>query len=140
MVKERHPLAAHRRQAVIWMANAGLMKQKEALLMGYKAKSLLDLNEEQLNDLANRMKAIAAERQANEVSHEMRKKRSELLSNLARIGIVAVDNDWVRVNKFLLQNKIAGKILYEMTCVKVRIIARENLANKQKLEWKQQNN
>jgi hypothetical protein len=84
--------------------------------------------------------------QSKEVPPALRRKRSNLLAALAKIGVHTVGG-WARVNEFLLEKRIAGKLLYEMdvaeieaAIVKVQQIARKYEKEKEVLAWQARNN
>jgi hypothetical protein len=145
-VVQKDELAYPRREAMTYMSIAKLLPQKEVLLEGYGAKSMLDLTAEQLADLTARLKNIVSEVQSKEVPPALRRKRSNLLAALAKIGVHTVGG-WERVNEFLLEKRIAGKLLYEMdvaeieaALVKVQQIARKYAKEKEVLAWQARNN
>jgi len=91
------------------LAKKGLMDLKADILAGYGVESTKDLKEMQLDELINRLQTV-------QVSQELRDARSLVLNLLTKLDITGSKEDgWKRVNEYLLQPRIAGKMLYELT-------------------------
>lgn len=96
---------------------ANLRDQKANLLEGYGVESTKDLTAAQADDLTARLNRIAKQRTAakgGEVKSEVRRLRSVVMTLLNKLGIYATNGDWTRVNAYLLDKRIAGKVLYEL--------------------------
>lgn len=111
---------------------AGLRNQKEAVLSGYGVDSSRDLTQAQLNELTDRLNQIARTREREKGTDALnasqattRKKRSIVMALLAKLGVYIDNESWQRVNAFLLQKKIAGKVLYEMSDTELDTLARK---------------
>ncbi len=88
----------------------GLMIHRKSFLEGYGVTSASDLTHEDLEHFTNHVESI----KNTEIKNMKRKARSVVLSILQKLGIYESNNDWAVVNGYLLQPKIAGKLLYEM--------------------------
>ena len=112
------------------MAKAGLMHSKHDIIGSYGVESTKDLNEEQRADLITRLELILQSRKAP--TPIVRRWRSNALVQLERCGVYVTNNDWSRVNAYLLNPKIAGKLLYEMDEQELRVLTRKlrNIAKK----------
>lgn len=95
------------------LAIAGFYEHKLDILSVYGVTSTMDLTEEELDELIERFREIVI-KQNNITEAEVRRLRSRVLTILQRVGIYKNDKDWARVNKFMLNPKVAGKLLYEM--------------------------
>lgn len=114
----------------VLMHQLGVMNNKEDILGAYGVDSTLELSEAELDELIFRLKQMKISRY--EPTPAMRKWRSNALIMINKLGVYADNNDWTRVNRFLLEPRIAGKLLYEMSvtelkalCEKLRIIERK---------------
>jgi hypothetical protein len=119
-----------RRIAGAAMSAAGCLNYKADVLSPYGVERIRDLSEWQLDDLISRLNTITANK--NNAQAAVRKARSTILNLLDSLGIKAKDGDWTRVNQYLMNPRIAGKLLYEMdeydlkaTAKKLRAISRK---------------
>lgn len=99
------------------MASLNLIQHKVEILLPYGTESLRDLDASQLADLSNRLQQIQdshADGQQCQVPVAIRRLRSNVLSVLTDMKIYDGSKSWDRVNNFLLNPRIAGKLLYEM--------------------------
>jgi len=96
-----------RRLRAIWHKQ-GVDQYRESILEPYGVASTADLTAQQLDELIDRFN------NKNEVTAVTRSLRSDVLVTLDKLGIYADNGDWKRVNAFLMQPKIAGKMLFQM--------------------------
>ena len=94
----------------IWI-KMGIDQYRADILSAYGVVSTRDLSELQLDELIAKYSA-EYNRPAND---EIRALRSDVLSLLQKIGVYATNNDWSAVNQYLLSNRIAGKLLFQLT-------------------------
>lgn len=87
-----------------------LMGQKEAILDGYGKRHASDLTDDELNDAINKLLRLR-----DGANADIRRLRSTILTILQKLGIYQDNNSWSRVNEYLLQPRIAGKLLYQMS-------------------------
>jgi hypothetical protein len=86
-----------------------IMDQKEAILEGYGYESARDLPDHLLEDAIHRLV-----QHRDGANAGIRRLRSDILCILQDMGIYQNNNSWSRVNEYLLNPKIAGKLLYQM--------------------------
>lgn len=106
----------------------GLLESKVDILCNYGVKSTVDLSDNQVDELIARLKNSINNRY--NVPNDVRTWRSNALSLINMCGIYANNNDWSNVNRFMLNPRICGKLLYELTveelkdlCRKLRVVA-----------------
>jgi len=110
------------------MFRLGVAENKPDILAQYQAESTLDLSEQELDDVIKRLSVSTHKRRV--ATPDERKWRSNVLVQLNRCGVYATNGDWSQVNKYLLDKRIWGKLLYELSvkelkslCTKLRVIA-----------------
>ncbi len=92
----------------------GIMANKGDILSGYNVESTTELTDDQLLDLMGRLTDMVASK--NEVKNkELKKWRSNIIVVLTDLGVYKDKNSWPRVNHYLLDERIAGKVLYELS-------------------------
>lgn len=103
---------------------------KGHILASYGVDHTNELTDEDLQHLVDRLEVMKVNRM-NYEDQETRRWRSNLMNLLNRYGVYATADDWSHVNRFLLDKRVSGKLLYEMslaelqqTCVRVRAILR----------------
>jgi hypothetical protein len=122
LIKEKRVLV----HKLLW--KLGATKSKTAFLEEYGVTSTTELNDEEIDHLIQRLQNSVDNRYNS--SKELRYWRSCALSLLNKCGVYVTNNDWDRVNNFMLDSRICGKLLYELTvdelkalCSKLRSIA-----------------
>jgi len=83
------------------------------LLAGYGEESTRDLSDKDLVHLSNRLANIKKTRNIDR-DEGLRKGRSTILTILQEMGIYKGNHDWAKVNLYLKDPRISGKLLYEM--------------------------
>lgn len=111
--------------------SAGAMHNKEDVLLPYGVEKISDLTEDQLDDLIDRLNKVKPP-----ADSEIRKQRSIVLSLCDDVGVKPKKGNWDAVNSFLLNPKIAGKVLYEMDLNELKDCAKRIRAFKTKLDKK----
>lgn len=96
-----------RRLRALWVKQ-GVDQYRDAILEPYGVSSTADLNLEQLDELITRFDT------KTEVTSRTRTLRSDVMVTLDKLGVYAENGDWQRVNAFLMNPRIAGKLLYQM--------------------------
>lgn len=111
----------------------GALESKTDLLRSYGVKSTTELSEQTIDEIIARLKYGVTNRYA--ASDELKQQRSRALVLINKCGIYATNNDWTAVNRFMLDSRIAGKLLYELSveeiktlCKKLRLIADKKAA------------
>jgi len=90
----------------------GALDNKRDMLRGYGVESTTDLTDAQIDSLIARLKDSLNKRA--EAPADMRRWRSNVLTQLNKCGVYATNNDWTAVNRFMLSPRICGKLLYEL--------------------------
>jgi hypothetical protein len=96
---------------------------KADLLSGYGVESTKDLTDEQAEELITRLNEMQTNRK--EAPPQVRRARSVVLTLLTAMGIYGDNSDWSRVNRYLMDKRIAGKLMYEMDLEELRALARK---------------
>jgi hypothetical protein len=106
------------------LKEVGIEGQRENLLHGYGVDSLTELTDKQLSDLVTRLEGMKKTRY--EVSDAMRRSRSVIITLLTDMEIYDPHTrDWERANAYLMEARIAGKLMYEMTLEELKALARK---------------
>jgi hypothetical protein len=106
------------------LVRLGMLSHKESLLAGYGVESTLELEESEIDELIDYLKRHERS-QKKEHDSQLRQLRSIVLTILQRMGIYSNNNDWHRVNKYLLQSRIAGKLLYQLNTDELRSLIKK---------------
>lgn len=69
-------------------------------------------------ELAYRMKTTPA-------PEAIRRLRSQVLAHLTKLGMYASPEDWAKVNRFLLQRRICGRLLYMLQAQELHALVRK---------------
>lgn len=120
------------RQFHALLSAVGVMDQKEAILEGYGVTSTKLLSDVQITEAINRLQRMKDARYT--APESTRRKRSTILDLLVRLGVYKNNGDWSRVNKYLMNERIAGKLMYEMDEEELTALARKLRAILQKQE------
>lgn len=113
------------------LSGAKMMNYKADMLAAYGVESSKDLSAEQADELIERLNGMVTIKR-KEAPPQVRRMRSTVLTLINALGIYATNNDWERVNKFLMNPRIAGKLLYEMNHEELKALARKLRAMKRK--------
>lgn len=97
-----------RRLRAIWIKQ-GIDDYRGAILESYGVESTADLNLQQLDELIDQYSNQAP------ASEHVRRQRSIILDLLTKLGVYKDKGDWEAVNAYLMQSRIAGKLLYQMS-------------------------
>lgn len=119
------------------LSKTGLTANKADMLAGFEVNSTKDLTREQIEVLNTRLQEILDEKSDEKTPLAIRRKRSTILDLLTQMGIYKGSSAWTAVNKFLLDPRIAGKLLYEMDEVELDKLARKLRLLKRKQDSKQ---
>ncbi len=114
--------------------HTGLTHSKiDIIYNAYGVEHVTDMTSDERDDFIQRLRALLRQKKVQEASPELRKKRSIVLRILSRIGVYDstepgceyVAFDWKRVNAYLSDKRIAGKLLYEMNIEELEECARK---------------
>lgn len=86
---------------------------------GYEELSDGELVEVQaFMEVAHRMKTTPA-------PEAIRRLRSQVLTHLMKIGVYTLPEEWAKVNRFLLQKRICGRLLYMLDTGELQALVRK---------------
>jgi hypothetical protein len=89
----------------------GIDNMRKDIMKPYGVESTKDLTIEQLDEL---LKRFSSKYFRTPPDAEGRRLRSIALTLLTRYGVYSTNDDWHQVNRFLMDRRIAGKLMYEM--------------------------
>lgn len=89
----------------------GLDPIRKDIMKPYGVESTSDLTTEQLDEL---LKRFSSKYFRTPPDAEGRRLRSIAITLLTKYGVYTTNDDWHRVNRFLMDRRIAGKLMYEM--------------------------
>jgi hypothetical protein len=109
----------------------GIESQRENLLSGFNAESLNDLSDVDLSSLIAHLEQMKMNKERP--PYEVRKWRSNVITVLSQLGIYDDETrNWSDVNEYLLDNRIAGKLMYNMSKVELIALHRKLIVIKNK--------
>jgi hypothetical protein len=121
------------RKMHVLLKELGIAESKPFLLEGYGVEHTNDLSDQDLVHLVDRLMDMWNERM-NDFDQNKKKWRSNILSILNKYGVYVTNSDWTAVNRLLLDPRICGKLLYEMSipemqevCVRLHIILKKKM-------------
>jgi hypothetical protein len=106
-----------RKLRALWIKQ-GVDEFRDSILKPYGVTSTAALNDQQLDELISR---FTSENKSSTPT-DIRNKRSVILKLLMELGIYDNSGDWTRVNAYLMDNRIAGKLLYQMTLEELQML------------------
>lgn len=132
---EKTDIKAWRNQAARLLAVHGLMTHRADVLVPYGVERLRDMTAAQLEHLVQALRDRPLDKKAD-APPALRRARSTVLTLCNDLGIKPENGNWERLNDFLCQPRIAGKLLYEMdeqelaACAKrLRVVIKKHLAD-----------
>jgi len=108
---------------------------KKDILSQYHVTSSKDLTDKDLDQLISRMQSGAENRYTT--CPEVKRWRSNALVHLNKYGKYVTNDDWTQVNEFLLDKRVAGKLLYEMNLPELKALVKKLYQMTQKRKDKQ---
>jgi len=108
------------RLRAIWISQ-GIDNHRASILEGYGVSSTADLTVPQLDELIRNYSA----EYHKPASEHTRNLRSSILTLLTRLGVYTTQEDWASVNQFMMDKRIAGKLMYQCTDDELRILKRK---------------
>lgn len=108
--------------------------QKENILSGYGVESSKDLLYTQMEQIITGLKDLRAKKY--EPAPATRRLRSKVLDLLTKLDVYKDNRDWKRVNEYLMQPRIAGKLMYDMNDDELKALIRKLTAIHSKREQK----
>lgn len=107
-----------RRLRAMWIKQ-GIDQYRGEILSQYGVESTADLSLPQLTELIDQYSNQAP------ASEHVRRQRSIILDLLTKLGVYKDAGDWSAVNAFLMQSRIAGKLLYQMNSDELNVLQRK---------------
>jgi hypothetical protein len=104
------------------LKQAGLLANKEDILAGFGVDSAKDLTREQILSANNALREIVEKK--DQAPLEVRKARSRILTLCTDLGVWDGKN-WKPLNDYLLNKKIAGKLLPDMSLTELNALNRK---------------
>ncbi len=122
--KTNAKFAALQRRYHFLLRQAGVTEdQKEAMLGQYFVTSSSELTVTQLGDVCDGLQKLADAKK--EVPLSTRRLRSQVLDLLTQIGVYKTSSDWSSVNNYLMNKRIAGKLLPAMDETELKALIRK---------------
>lgn len=118
----------------------GLRESKRDILAGYGVNSTTELTDAQLSSAIYSL-YCDSKRKKDAAADRLRACRSAVLRLLTDIGVYRIDREdsrsvvWKRVNMFVSQPKIAGKVFYDLSVDELQALAVKLRAMKAKGYW-----
>ena len=122
MATKSKPDNARLRRFYALLKQAGVAANKTDILAGFGVESTNDLTVKQLDELLETLQRLADSR--HQASPEVRKARSRVLTICTDLGVF-VKNDWKKLNAFIIQPRIAGKLLYDCSLEELQVLNRK---------------
>lgn len=113
------------------LRETGLTQRKPDMLSGYGVEHANELTSEQLYYICEELR-----KHRDGTNARVRAARSQVLSQLQRIGIYTDNRDWAQVNHYLMQPRIAGKLLYQMDITELEALSTKLRSIERKSELK----
>lgn len=104
-----------RRLRAMWIKQ-GVDQYRESILSQYGVTSTGDLNIQQLDELIDQY--------SNQVpaSDHVRRQRSIIIDLLTKLGVYRDNGDWQAVNAYMMQSRISGKLLYQLSSDELNVL------------------
>lgn len=94
------------------LAKQGILKWKEQIIGYYGVAHTTELTTEQLQELVNE---YGQQKLKQPDTARIRTLRSDILTLCNKLGVYVTNNDWTKVNAFMMDKRIAGKQMWQMT-------------------------
>jgi len=108
---------------------------KKEIVGRYNVESSRDLSDAQLDELLDSLDTGVKNRLSTDPA--LKQWRSNVIVHLNKYGIYATNNDWSLVNQFMLDKKVAGKLLYEMSLQELKDLVPKLISMTKKRQEKQ---
>lgn len=106
------------------MSACRLIPNREDILALWNARSFDELTDAEVVELQAYME-LAHRAKTTPAPEAIRRLRSQVLAHLTKIGMYASPEDWTKVNRFLLQKRICGRLLYMLDADELRALVRK---------------
>lgn len=106
------------------MSACRLIPNRPDILAGWNVQCYDEMADAEIVELQAFMET-AHRTKTTPASDGIRRLRSQVLTHLTKIGMYASPTDWARVNRFLLQKRISGKLLYMLDEPELKALVRK---------------
>lgn len=106
------------------MSACRLIPNREDILALWDARSYDELTDEEIVALQAYME-LAHRAKTTPAPDAIRRLRSQVLAHLTKLGMYASPEDWTKVNHFLLQRRICGRLLYMLDAHELQALVRK---------------
>lgn len=106
----------------VLLGKVNAMKNKQDILSAYGVSSTLDLTDQQLDDVLDRVRTSANNRYTDDPL--VRFWRSNVIKMVNKYGI-DTNNGWESFNAFMLDSRICGRLLYELDVEEMKVLCRK---------------
>ena len=106
------------------MSACRLIPNREDILALWDARSYDELTDDEIVALQAYME-FAHRAKTTPASDAIRRLRSQVLAHLTKLGMYALPEDWTKVNRFLLQRRICGRLLYMLDAQELQALVRK---------------
>lgn len=113
------------------MSACRLIPNRADILALWNAARYDDLTDEEIVALQAYME-LAHRTKTTPAPDDIRRLRSQVLAHLTKLGLYASPEDWPKVNRFLLQKRICGRLLYMLDASALQALVRKLRAIREK--------
>lgn len=124
MILSNYQRDAKSRRIATLLSACKLMSNRTDIMALWGVSCLDDMTDDQIVECADFMEA-AYRGKTTPAPEGVRRLRSQALAHLGKLGKYAEPSDWQRVNAYLLQKKICGKLLYMLSAEELRSLIRK---------------
>ncbi|MEO0627785.1 MAG: hypothetical protein AAFY91_12405 [Bacteroidota bacterium] len=105
------------------LSGAKMMNYKADMLSAYGVESTKDLTNRQADELIDRLNKMQSNRK--DAPPQVRRWWSVVLDLLTKLEVYSDNRDWSSVNRYLLDPRIAGKLLYEHNLEELKALSKK---------------
>lgn len=106
------------------MSACRLIPNREDILALWDARTYDELTDEEIIQLQGFME-LAHRTKTTPAPDNIRRLRPQVLAHMTKIGMYASPEDWQKVNRFLLQKRICGQLLYMLDAGQLQALVRK---------------
>lgn len=106
------------------MSACRLIPNREDILALWDARTYDELLDEEIVEVQAFME-LAHRAKTTPAPDAIRRLRSQVLAHLTKLGMYASPEDWTKVNQFLLQRRICGRLLYMLDTEELQALVRK---------------
>ncbi len=106
------------------MSACRLIPNRTDVLALWNVQCFDEMTDEEIDELQQFMEA-AHRCKTTPAPDAIRRLRSQALSMMTKIGMYVSPEDWTKVNRFLLQRRICGRLLYMLDAQELQALVRK---------------